>query len=216
VIVAGVLRVAVTRGTIRFLFKLDEPGAYGSYKQQMGRSLLLGLEFLVAGDVVRTVALEPTLLNVSVLGLLVLVRTFLSWSLAVEIEGTGRGRRERRRHRTRLRTPRHERTRMNRYTYTLIAVALAAFATVSVAQKPSVYPAKKQTAEQQKKDDASARLGEEGHRNRSGRRVAAGAAADRTGGRGGERLKGAAGGAVIGGIAAMPAPVRLSARCSAA
>jgi len=87
VIVAGVLRVAITRGTIRFLFKLEEPGAYGSYKQQMGRSLLLGLEFLVAGDVVRTVALEPTLLNVSVLGLLVLVRTFLSWSLAVEIEG---------------------------------------------------------------------------------------------------------------------------------
>jgi uncharacterized membrane protein len=87
VIVAGVLRVAITRGTIRFLFKLDEPGAFGSYKQQMGRSLLLGLEFLVAGDVVRTVALEPTLLNVSVLGLLVLVRTFLSWSLAVEIEG---------------------------------------------------------------------------------------------------------------------------------
>ena len=87
VIVAGVLRVTITRGTIRFLFKLDEPGAYGSYKQQMGRSLLLGLEFLVAGDVVRTVALEPTLLNVSVLGLLVLVRTFLSWSLAVEIEG---------------------------------------------------------------------------------------------------------------------------------
>jgi len=87
VIVAGVLRVAVMRGTVRFLFKLDEPGAYGSYKQQMGRSLLLGLEFLVAGDVVRTVALEPTLLNVSVLGLLVLVRTFLSWSLAVEIEG---------------------------------------------------------------------------------------------------------------------------------
>jgi uncharacterized membrane protein len=87
VIVAGVLRVAITRGTVRFLFKLEEPGAYGSYKQQMGRSLLLGLEFLVAGDVVRTVALEPTLLNVSVLGLLVLVRTFLSWSLAVEIEG---------------------------------------------------------------------------------------------------------------------------------
>jgi uncharacterized membrane protein len=87
VIVAGVLRVAITRGTIRFLFKLDEPGAFGSYKQQMGRSLLLGLEFLVAGDVVRTVALEPTLLNVSVLGLLVLVRTFLSWTLAVEIEG---------------------------------------------------------------------------------------------------------------------------------
>jgi uncharacterized membrane protein len=87
VIVAGVLRVAITRGTVRYLFKLDKPGAYESYKHQMGRSLLLGLEFLVAGDVVRTVALEPTLENVGVLGLLVLIRTFLSWSLAVEIEG---------------------------------------------------------------------------------------------------------------------------------
>src|SRR5215831_12616473 len=86
IIVAGVLRVAITRGTIRYLFKLDQPGAYESYKHQMGRSLLLGLEFLVAGDVVRTVALEPTLNNVSVLGLLVVIRTFLSWSLAVEIE----------------------------------------------------------------------------------------------------------------------------------
>jgi len=87
IIVAGVLRVAITRGTVRFLMKLDEPGAYESYKHQIGRSLLLGLEFLVAGDVVRTVALEPTLDNVAVLGLLVLVRTFLSWSLTVEIEG---------------------------------------------------------------------------------------------------------------------------------
>ena len=87
VIVAGVLRVAITRGTVRFLLKLDDPGAYESYKHQIGRSLLLGLEFLVAGDVVRTVALEPTLVNVAVLGLLVLVRTFLSWTLAVEIEG---------------------------------------------------------------------------------------------------------------------------------
>jgi|APFre7841882630_1041343.scaffolds.fasta_scaffold07234_2 uncharacterized membrane protein len=86
IIVAGVLRVAITRGTVRFLLKLDEPGAYESYKHQIGRALLLGLEFLVAGDVVRTVALEPTLGNVAVLGLLVLVRTFLSWSLTVEIE----------------------------------------------------------------------------------------------------------------------------------
>ena len=87
IIVAGVRRVAVTRGTVRFLLKLDEPGAYESYKHQIGRSLLLGLEFLVAADVVRTVALEPTLDNVAVLGLLVVVRTFLSWSLTVEIEG---------------------------------------------------------------------------------------------------------------------------------
>jgi uncharacterized membrane protein len=86
VIVAGVVRVAITRGTVRYLFQLDKPGAYESYKHQLGRSLLLGLEFLVAGDVVRTVALEPTLNNVGVLGLLVLIRTFLGWSLAVEIE----------------------------------------------------------------------------------------------------------------------------------
>jgi uncharacterized membrane protein len=87
VIVVGVLRVAITRGTVRFLLKVDDPGAYESYKHQIGRSLLLGLEFLVAGDVVRTVALEPTLNNVAVLGLLVLVRSFLAWTLAVEIEG---------------------------------------------------------------------------------------------------------------------------------
>src|SRR6516225_3513374 len=87
VIVAGVLKVAITRGTVRFLFQLDKPGAYQSYKHQMGKTLLLGLECLVAGDVVRTVALEPPLNNVAVLGVLVLIRTFLSWSLAVEIEG---------------------------------------------------------------------------------------------------------------------------------
>jgi uncharacterized membrane protein len=86
VIVAGVIKVAVTRGTVRYLLKLEKPGAYESYKHQLGKSLLLGLEFLVAGDVVRTVALDPTLDHVAVLGLLVLIRTFLSWSLAVEIE----------------------------------------------------------------------------------------------------------------------------------
>jgi uncharacterized membrane protein len=87
VIVAGVLRVMITRGAVRFLFKLEERGAYREYKRQMGRSLMLGLDFLVAGDVVKTVALEPTLVNLAVLGLLVVVRTFLSWSLVVEIEG---------------------------------------------------------------------------------------------------------------------------------
>lgn len=87
VIVAGVLRIMVTRGAVRFLFRLEERGAYHEYKRQMGRSLMVGLDFLVAGDVVKTVALEPTLANLAVLGLLVVVRTFLSWSLVVEIEG---------------------------------------------------------------------------------------------------------------------------------
>lgn len=81
------LRVAFTRGTLRFLLKVDDARAYEDYKHPIGRSLLLGLGFLVAGDVVRTVALGPTLDNVAVLGLLVMVRTFLAWSLTVEIEG---------------------------------------------------------------------------------------------------------------------------------
>jgi uncharacterized membrane protein len=58
-----------------------------AYRATLGRSLLLGLEILVAADVIRTVALEPTLDNVAVLLLLVLIRTFLSWSISVEIEG---------------------------------------------------------------------------------------------------------------------------------
>jgi uncharacterized membrane protein len=54
---------------------------------QLGRGLLLGLEMLVAADVVRTVALAPTLSNmVGVLSILVLIRTFLSWSLTMEME----------------------------------------------------------------------------------------------------------------------------------
>lgn len=87
VIVTGVVLVALQRGTVRYLFHLKERGAIESYKQQLGKPLLLGLELLVAADVVETVALETTLANVAVLGLLVLVRTLLSWSLSVEMEG---------------------------------------------------------------------------------------------------------------------------------
>ena len=87
VIIGGLVLVAITRGTVRYLFRLKQKGAYESYKQQMVRPLLMGLELLVAADVIRTVVLEPTLSNVAMLGLLVLVRTLLSWSLAVEMEG---------------------------------------------------------------------------------------------------------------------------------
>ena len=87
VIVAAVVVLAVKRGTVRYLYQINAPGAFENYKHHLGKALLLGLELLVAADVVRTVALEPTLNNVAVLGLLVLIRTFLSWSLTVEIEG---------------------------------------------------------------------------------------------------------------------------------
>lgn len=61
--------------------------AYEALRATFGRSVLLGLEVLVAADIIRTVAVEPTLSNLVVLGLLVVIRTFLSWSLEVEIEG---------------------------------------------------------------------------------------------------------------------------------
>jgi uncharacterized membrane protein len=60
---------------------------YHEYRHGVARALLLGLELLVAADIIRTVALEPTLGNVLILGLLVLIRTVLSWGLVVEIEG---------------------------------------------------------------------------------------------------------------------------------
>ncbi len=60
---------------------------YRGYRQDLGHAILLGLEFLIAGDIIRTVAVAPTLQNVLVLGLIVLIRTFLSMSLQLEIEG---------------------------------------------------------------------------------------------------------------------------------
>lgn len=60
---------------------------YSRYRNRLGRALLLGLEILVAADIVRTVALRPTLASVAALGMLVAIRTFLSWSIVVEVEG---------------------------------------------------------------------------------------------------------------------------------
>lgn len=86
-----IIVVAIFYSTIRYLVQAGlRPGtaeAYAGLKVSLGRSLLLGLEILVAADIVRTVALEATLQSVLVLGLLVLIRTFLSWALVVEIEG---------------------------------------------------------------------------------------------------------------------------------
>ena len=86
-IVAAVLNMAVRKGTVRYIYQLGRPGAFTLYKQQLGKALLLGLELMVAADVIRTVTFEPTLKNVGILGLLVLIRTFLSWAMTVELEG---------------------------------------------------------------------------------------------------------------------------------
>jgi uncharacterized membrane protein len=60
---------------------------YRAMRENLGRAILLGLEFLIAGDIIRSVVVDPTLLNVAVLGLIVLIRTFLSMTLQLEVEG---------------------------------------------------------------------------------------------------------------------------------
>lgn len=61
---------------------------YERLRQDLGRAILIGLELLVAADIIRSVAIDPTFQSVGVLGLIVLIRTFLSWSLVVEITGS--------------------------------------------------------------------------------------------------------------------------------
>jgi uncharacterized membrane protein len=88
---AGVL-VIVTGGAIAFGTAAArrvrrETAVYQRLRQQLGQSVLLGLELLVAGDIVRTVAASPNLTSVAILAAIVLIRTFLSFSLEVEITG---------------------------------------------------------------------------------------------------------------------------------
>jgi uncharacterized membrane protein len=85
-IVVAVILVATVLYLLQILARRVDASTYRNYRHQVARALLLGLEILVAADVIRTVALEPTLQNVLILGLLVLIRTFLGWSLVVEIE----------------------------------------------------------------------------------------------------------------------------------
>jgi uncharacterized membrane protein len=76
-------------GSARFLLHTGRHAAdpYRRYKLLLGRALSLGLEFLVAADVIRTVSVAPTLSNIGILGAVILARTFVSWSLVVEMEG---------------------------------------------------------------------------------------------------------------------------------
>ena len=64
-----------------------ESDLYRRFRQQLGQTILLGLELLVAGDIVRTIAASPSLTSVAILAAIVLIRTFLSFSLEVEITG---------------------------------------------------------------------------------------------------------------------------------
>jgi uncharacterized membrane protein len=85
-IIVMVILFATASYFLKIMARQADKTTYTDFRHRVGRALLLGLEILVAADIIRTVVLEPTLSNVLVLGLLVLIRTFLSWSLVLEIE----------------------------------------------------------------------------------------------------------------------------------
>jgi uncharacterized membrane protein len=91
VIAAGVLFAGLVWSlwiSLRDYWRRKDGGlAYRVMRQSFGGAILLGLEILVAGDLIRTVAVAPTLDNVLVLGIIVLIRTFLSFSLEIEMDG---------------------------------------------------------------------------------------------------------------------------------
>ena len=84
VIVGGMLFAAARYVLVRAGNGLER---YKRCRHDLGRAILLGLEILVAADIISTVTLTPTLESVLVLGIIVVIRTFLSWSLALELDG---------------------------------------------------------------------------------------------------------------------------------
>jgi uncharacterized membrane protein len=91
VVGVGIVVVGAAAAVLPVLLRLVSgatgPNDYREARQGLGRAILLGLEFLVAGDIIRTVAVAPTFTSVGVLAVIVLVRTLLSFSLEVELEG---------------------------------------------------------------------------------------------------------------------------------
>ncbi|WP_061936028.1 DUF1622 domain-containing protein [Aureimonas sp. AU22] len=91
--VFGILAIVVgiVGATVRYLRERASPSAgsdpYRTYRSSIGRAILLGLELLVAADIINTVAIEPSLESLAVLAGIVAIRTFLSFSLEVEIDG---------------------------------------------------------------------------------------------------------------------------------
>ena len=79
----------IIAGTVKwFVFSImRSENVYETYRSHLGRALLVGLELLVAADIIRTVALDSSLKNIAILASLVIVRTFLGWTLTVEVDG---------------------------------------------------------------------------------------------------------------------------------
>jgi len=87
VIGVGVIVAGAAYSAVRAVSGPAPHRGYTGFRQNLGRTILLGLELLVAADIVRTVAVTPSLEGVLILGLIVLIRTFLSITLEVELEG---------------------------------------------------------------------------------------------------------------------------------
>jgi uncharacterized membrane protein len=87
----AIIVLGASAATLYFLWQMlrrrAPAAAYHKYRANLGRGILLGLEFLVAADIIGTVAVDPTLQSLAVLAGIILIRTFLSFSLEVEIEG---------------------------------------------------------------------------------------------------------------------------------
>ncbi|GAA2789978.1 DUF1622 domain-containing protein [Mycolicibacterium pallens] len=83
----AVIAIGALLSAAGVLRRLRTGDAYRAFRQQLGRSILLGLELLVAADIIRTVAVTPDARSVAVLAGIVLIRTFLSFSLELEITG---------------------------------------------------------------------------------------------------------------------------------
>jgi uncharacterized membrane protein len=86
----GLIAIGLVIAFVRYVTVPVIPGgidAYRRLRQDIGRAILLGLEVLVAADIIRTVAVTPTLDSVAILGAIVVIRTFLSISMQVEVEG---------------------------------------------------------------------------------------------------------------------------------
>ena len=88
----AIIVIGAVIATVQFLREQRRDGAtpkalYRQYRTGIAMAILLGLEFLVAGDIVRTVVIEPNMQSVLVLAVIVLIRTFLSFELTLEIEG---------------------------------------------------------------------------------------------------------------------------------
>ena len=85
IVIGGLAATAVF--AVNLFRKSEFSETYSAYRRDIGRAILLGLEFLVAGDIIATILIRPTLQSAAALGLIVLIRTFLSFSLETEING---------------------------------------------------------------------------------------------------------------------------------